>query len=136
MDGLYSMAVGIQLIKEGNGYGGSIALQIAVMHPELAKNTLVCAALGKNMAAGGVRLCRMSLKDKAIIVTLLKKQKDVSPLAHRMLMAWRPCKHRERFAYAGEFVRAVVLSMDRRRKNGWTSLPEDCVHIVIMLALS
>lgn len=131
------MAVGIQMIKEGNGYGGSIVLQTAILHPELSANKHMSAVLARNMNAGGVRLSRMSLKDKAIILTLLKERGgNVSPLAHRMLMAWRPCKHRERFAYAGEFVKAVVMAMDRRRKNGWTSLPEDCVHIVIMLALS
>ena len=131
------MAVGIQLIEEGNGYGGSIALQAAVMHPELEKNRLVCAALARNMTAGGIRLCQMSLKDKVVILTLLRERRGKVPfLAQRMLMAWRPCNHRERFAYAEGFVKAVMVSMDRRRKNGWTSLPEEVVHIVIMLGLS
>ena len=131
------MATAIEAIKKGNGYGGSIVLLTAIQHPELSANKHMCAALARNMTAGGIRLCQMSLKDKVVILTLLRERRGKVPfLAQRMLMAWRPCNHRERFAYAEGFVKAVMVSMDRRRENGWTSLPEEVVHIVIMLGLS
>ena len=112
-----------------NEYCAALLLKCVVMHACLSSNEagykLVQKKIKKYIRRGGIRLARMSARDRLIVRTLygLSAKPALGTFA---LLAWRPVHHWHRFPYETPVVWATFLvqySSDRSLKMARQTAP-------------